>query len=152
RPKWVTYLKKSYGLTLAQAEEVLVSMDVLPASKRIPEDTFHALGGRNMCHTEFPNQARAVQLMSEKETFRLEDYRDSVLGSSDQRVVTRLSVFPDFLLGYDLTPSLKELLLEVGIEKVAGWGTDGIPPERWHEFGPVQKTTAEFRAAYTAFA
>ncbi len=152
RPKWVAYLKKTYGLTLAQAEEVLVSMDVLPASKRIPEDTFHALGGSNMCHTEFPNQARAVQLMSEKETFRLEDYRDSVLGSYDQSVVTRLSVFPDFLLGYDLTPSLKELLLEVGIEEAAGWGTDGIPPERWHEFGPVQKTTAEFRAAYTAFA
>jgi hypothetical protein len=152
RPKWVAYLKKNYALTTAQAEEVLVSMDVLPASKRIPEDTFHALGASNICHTEFPNQARAVQLMSESETFRLEDYRDSVLGSYDCGVVTRLSAFPDFLLGFDLTLSLRELLLEVGIEEVVSWGTKGIPPERWHEFGPVQKTTAEFRAAYTAFA
>jgi hypothetical protein len=152
RPKWVAYLKKNYALTTAQAEEVLISMDVLPASKRIPEDTFHALGASNICHTEFPNQARAVQLMSESETFRLEDYRDSALGSYDYDVVTRLSAFSDFLLGFDLTPSLRELLLEVGIEEVGSWGTKGIPPERWHEFGPVQKTTAEFRAAYTAFA
>jgi len=152
RPKWVTYLAKSYGLTAAQAEEILNSMDVLPASKRIPEDTFHALGASNMCHTEFPNQARAVQVMSEKEKFRLEDYRESVLGSYDSAVAERLSVFPDFRLGFDLTPGLKRLLLEAGIEEVAHWGTEGIPPERWHEFGPVQKTSAEFRAAYTAFA
>ena len=127
-------------------------MDVLPASKRIPEDTFHALGASNMCHTEFPNQSRAVQLMSEKETFRLEEHRESVLGSYDPAVAERLAVFPDFRLGFDLTPSLKGLLLEAGIEEAARWGTEGIPPERWHEFGPVQKTSAEFRAAYTAFA
>jgi hypothetical protein len=152
RRKWIAYLGKNYALTSVQAEEVLNSMDVLPASKRIPEDTFHALGARNMCHTEFPNQARAVQLVSEKETFRLEEYRESVLGSYDPMVVERLAVFPDFRLGFDLTPSLKKLLLEAGIEEVAHWGTEGIPPERWHEFGPVQKTSAEFRAAYTAFA
>jgi hypothetical protein len=152
RQKWISYLGKNYGLTPAQAEEVLSSMDVLPASKRIPEDTFHALGASNMCHTEFPNQARAVQLMSEKETFRLEDYRESVLGSYEPVVAERLSAFPDFRLGFDVTPSLRKLLLEAGIEEVAHWGTEGIPPERWHEFGPVQKTSAEFRAAYTAFA
>jgi hypothetical protein len=145
-------LKKSYGLGTDQAEEILNSMDVLPASKRIPEDTFHALGSSNMCHTEFPNQARAVQLMSEKEGFKLEDYRQSVLASYDPAVVERLSVFPDFLLGFDLTPRLKALLLETGIEEANRWGNSGIPPERWHEFGPVQKTSAEFRAAYTAFA
>jgi hypothetical protein len=152
RPKWITHLMKSYGLTAAQAGEVLTSMDVLPASKRIPEDTFHALGASNMCHTEFPNQARAVQLMSERESFRLEEHRESVLGSYDPAVVERLAAFPDFRLGFDLTPTLRELLLEAGIEEVAHWGTEGIRPEKWHEFGPVQKTSAEFRAAYTAFA
>ena len=152
RSNWIAYLKERYGLTAAQAEEVLTSMDVLPASKRIPEDTVHALGATNMCHTEFPNQARSVQVMSEKETFRLEDYRESVLGSYDPAVAERLAAFPDFRLGYDLTASLKELLLEAGIEEVAQWGTEGIRPEQWHEFGPVQKTSAEFRAAYTAFA
>jgi len=152
RSKWISYLKKSYGLRTDQAEEILNSMDVLPASKRVPEDTLHAMGATNMCHTEFPNQARAVQLTSEKEGFRLEDYRQSVLGSYDSAVVDRLSVFPDFLLGFDLTPSLKALLLEVGIGEAARWGTGGVPPQRWHEFGPVQKTSAEFRAAYTAFA
>jgi hypothetical protein len=66
RSNWIAYLKQRYGLTAAQAEEVLTSMDVLPASKRIPEDTVHALGATNMCHTEFPNQAS--RRMSEKET------------------------------------------------------------------------------------
>ncbi len=154
RPKWIAYLQKTYGLTIEQARDVLESMDVLPASKRIPEDTFHALGSANMCHTEFPNQARAVQSMSEQEGFRLEDFRESVLDSYEATVVRRLTaLLPDFSLGYELPRSLNDLLVnQVGLDEVSDWGRGGIEPQQWPTFGPVQKTSAEFQAAYTAFA
>ncbi len=151
RPRWVRYLQETYSLSGEQATEVLDSMDVLPASKRISEDTLHALGGRNMCHTEFPNQARAVQLRSEQPGFCLEDFRESVAANYEAGVFDRLSTWRDFGRGYSLTSELKELLLRVGLEEAKDWAVDGIPPRGWPEFGPVVKTTEEFRAAYTAF-
>lgn len=152
RPKWIKYLTKTYGVTEKQAKEILESMDVLPASKRVPEDTLHALASSNMCHTEFPNHARAVQLFSEQEGFCLEDLRESVLDSYEPGVVKRLYELPDFRRGYDLTPSLKDFLQnEVGID-VADWKTQGLKPEEWPEFGSVKKTTAQFKAAYDEFA
>ena len=152
RPKWVTYLQQAHGLGEEQARWVLESMDVLPASKRIPEDTYHALGSSNVCHTEAPNNQRAVQIMSEQEGFDLEEFRESVLDSYGPDVVERLRALPDFCRGYDLTPSLKALLMDkVGID-VSTWQTSGLEPADWPDFGPVQKTTAEFRAGYDAFA
>ncbi len=153
RPKWISWLEKTHGLTAAQAVEVLDSMDVLPASKRIPEDTYHALGARNMCHTEFPNHSRAVQIMAEKPNFRLEEFKESILASYDPGVSARLSqLLNDYNLGYELTPALQKLMVdEVGIGEAKDWGTDGIKPEQWPEFGAVQKTTAEFQEAYFNF-
>lgn len=152
RPKWISYLTKKYGVTADQAQWILNSMDVLPASKRVPEDTLHALAGANMCHTEFPNHSRAVQLASEKEGFRLEDLKESVSHSYEPGVVQRLSRLEDFRRGYDLTRSLKDFLQkEVGVD-VGNWQTEGLKPEDWPEFGSVQKTTAEFKAAYDTFA
>lgn len=152
RPRWVAYLQKRYALSREQAEIVLSSMDVLPASKRIPEDTYHTLGYPNFCNTEFPNHARAVQLMAETEGFRLEAFREAILQAYDPGVAKRLSRLPDFRLAYDLTPDMRDFLLnEVGIAEVADWGADGIQPEEWKHFGSVKKTVAEFRAAYDAF-
>jgi len=152
RPKWTSYLQKAYGVTEEQATWILESMDVLPASKRIPEDTLHALGKTNMCHTEFPNHQRAVQMTSEEAGFNLEDLRESVLDTYDPGVAERLRALPDFCKGYDLTPSVKDFLVnQVGID-VATWQTKGMEPSDWPNFGSVQKTSAEFKAAYDAFA
>ena len=152
RPKWVNYLTATYEVTKDQAKWILESMDVLPASKRVPADTLEAMGATNMCHTEFPNHSRAVQMASEEEGFRLEDYRESVLDRFDPGVEERLSELPDFILGYNLTPSLKDFLInEVGID-VTEWHTEGLVPEDWPNFGSVQKTSAEFKAAYDTFA
>jgi len=152
RPKWISYLKKAYGIDEKQAKWVLESMDVLPASKRVPADTLDALGSSNMCHTEFPNHARAVQIASEAEGFSLEDFKQSILGRFDPGVEKRLSSLKDFVRGYNLTPSLKDFLLkEVGID-VADWHTEGLKPEEWPGFGSVQKTSGEFRNAYDTFA
>lgn len=150
RPKWVSYLTKTYGLSDDQAQWILESMDVLPASKRIPEDTLHALGA-NMCHTEFPNHQRAVQLVSEAPDFDLEDLKDSIGDTYEPGVSQRLYELPDFQKGYDLTPSLKEFLEgQVGID-LSGWQTRGMEPGDWPNFGSVQKTSGEFKAAYDAF-
>lgn len=152
RPRWIAHLKKAHGLNEDQARWVLESMDVLPASKRIPEDTYHTLGASNMCNTEFPNHARAVQVASEQDGFNLEDFKEAVLDSYETGVAQRLRELPDFCRGYDLTPDLKDFLQnEVGID-VSSWQTRGLEPAEWPGFGPVQKTSAEFRAAYDAFA
>ncbi len=152
RPKWVEHLKKTYGVTHDQALWIVDSMDVLPASKRIPDDSFHTLGASNMCNTEFPNHARAVQVASEAEGFNLEDFRDAVLDTYEPGVDQRLRELPDFCRGYDLTPSLKGFLQNVVDIDVAGWQTRGLEPGDWPDFGSVQKTSAEFRAAYDTFA
>ncbi|MDE3000404.1 MAG: hypothetical protein OXU79_15115 [Gemmatimonadota bacterium] len=152
RPKWVDHLQKTYGVTDDQARWIVDSMDVLPASKRIPEDSFHTLGASNMCNTEFPNHARAVQMASEADGFNLEDFRDAVLDGYEPGVDQRLRELPDFCRGYDLTPSLKDFLANVVGIDVAGWQTRGLEPGDWPDFGSVQKTSAEFRDAYDTFA
>jgi hypothetical protein len=150
RPKWISYLSKTYGVSQDQAQWILESMDVLPASKRIPEDTLHALGP-NMCHTEFPNHQRAVQMVSEGPDFKLADLVNSIGDTYDPGVSQRLYELPDYQKGYDLTPSLKAFLEgEVGID-LSGWQTRGVEPANWPDFGSVQKTTGEFKAAYDAF-
>ncbi len=150
RPKWISWLQETHGVDEAQATWILASMDVLPASKRMPDDTLQALGA-NMCHTEFPNHQRAVQLTSEEAGFDLPSLRDSILDSYDPGVSQRLYELPDYQRGFDLTPELKSLLEEVGVD-VGGWQTRGMPPGDWPGFGSVQKTSTEFRAAYDAFA
>ena len=150
RPKWVAYLSDTYGLSEDQAQWILASMDVLPASKRVPDDTLDALG-ENMCHTEFPNHQRAVQLVSEEPDFDLDELRGSIGHEYEPGVAQRLYELPDFQKGYDLTPSLKDFLEnEVQID-LSGWQTRGMAPGDWPEFGSVQKTTTEFKAAYDAF-
>lgn len=150
RPKWVSWLQKTYGVDEAQATWILDSMDVLPASKRIPDDTLQALGP-NMCHTEFPNHQRAVQMTSEEPGFDLPSLRESILDSYDPGVSQRLYELPDYQRGFDLTPELKAVLEEAGVD-VGGWQTRGMQPADWPGFGSVQKTSGEFRAAYDAFA
>ncbi len=152
RPRWISYLQRTFGLTQEEAREVLESMDVLPASKRVPEDTLEALAQTNMCHTEFPNQARAVELLSERSGFRMEDFRDSAASSFEPGVTEKLRTIADFRRGYDVTPDLQRTLLEAGIEEAGGWTLGGIEPQAWPEFGSVVKTSAEFRGAYEAFA
>lgn len=150
RPKWAAYLSDTYGLSEDQSQWILASMDVLPASKRVPDDTLHALGA-NMCHTEFPNHQRAVQLVSEAPDFDLDELRESIGHEYEPGVTQRLYELPDFQKGYDLTPSLKDFLEnEVQID-LSGWQTRGMEPGDWPEFGSVKKTTTEFKAAYDAF-
>ncbi len=151
RPKWVAWLQKKYGVSEEQATWILGSMDVLPASKRIPEDTLHALGASNFTHTEFPNHQRAVQLVSEQDDFNLADFKESILDTYDPGVSQRLYELADYQRGYDLTPEVKTFLIdEVGID-VGSWQTRGMQPSDWPGFGSVQKTSSEFRAAYDAF-
>lgn len=152
RGKWADWLVKKHGVTQEQATWIVDSMDVLPASKRVPADTFDALGEKNFTHTEFPNHQRACQLLSEEDGFNLEDYRESILDSFDPGVSQRLYELPDYQRGFDLTPDLKSFINdEVGVD-VGSWQTRGMEPSEWPEFGSVQKTGGEFRAAYDTFA
>jgi len=150
--RWVVWLQRQHKISRRDAITVLDSMDVLPASKRVPEDTYDTLGSPNMCNTEFPNHARAVQLYSERDNFDLNSFRNAVTSAPDQEVVKRLMSIDDFVRGYDSTKAISTELVRVGVlsdEQELGLG--GVPEDEWQGFGAVQKTMGEFKDAYERF-
>jgi hypothetical protein len=147
--KWVAYLCRTHELTREEAVLILGRICYLPASKRKPEDTYWALAATNMVHTEFPNHQENVRRMAETEGFRIADYRESIASEFPAQVLERLNRIPDFRRGYELNPELNAILQEAGI--TGDFGTGGLRPEQWPEFGPVQKTLAEFKGAYDTF-
>jgi hypothetical protein len=150
--RWVVWLQRQHKIGRRDAITVLDSMDVLPASKRVPEDTYDTLGFPNICNTEFPNHARAVQLYSESDRFSLNSFRNAITSAPDQEVVKRLMSIDDFVRGYDSTKAISTELVRVGVlsdEQKLGFG--GIPEDEWQGFGAVQKTMAEFKDAYERF-
>ncbi|MGE5850654.1 MAG: hypothetical protein ACM362_11040, partial [Candidatus Methylomirabilota bacterium] len=149
RGKWLDYLCRKYQLTQTQARVILERVCYLPASKRKPQDTYWTLTGTNMVHTEFPNHQENVRKMAEAEGFQLSDYVESIQGDFPPEVVKQLSTIPDFRKGYELNAELTRVLREVGVP--GDFGKGGHTPEQWPDFGPVQKTSAEFKAAYDKF-
>jgi len=150
--RWVVWIQRQHKISRRDAITVLDSMDVLPASKRVPEDTYDTLGFPNMCNTEFPNHARAVQLYSERDNFDLNSFRNALASAPDQKVVKRLMSIDDFVRGYDSTKAISTDLVRVGVlsdEQELGLG--GVPEDEWQGFGAVQKTMAEFKDAYERF-
>lgn len=152
RDKWIDYLRRQYDVTPTQARSALESVDVLPASKRIPEDTYDTLVYPNMCNTEFPNHARAVQLFAEKSDFDLARFKNAALQSPKAELVKRLSSLADFVRSYEVTSELGKTLAEIKVIPIMeSYGLGGISERDWPEFGPVLKTMGEFRAAYDRF-
>lgn len=150
--RWVAWLQKDHKIGRADAVTVLDSMDVLPASKRVPEDTYDTLGWPNMCNTEFPNHARAVQLYSEREGLDLDPYRNAVLLQAEAHLVKRLMAIEDFVHGYEYTKEISSQLIHLGIlSDVEGLCVRGIRAQEWKDFGAVKKTMAEFKEAYEKF-
>ncbi len=151
RHKWIAYIMKKYGVSQEDAEEILDNIDVLPASKRKPADTYLTLASRNMTNTEFPNHQLSVHREYLEGRVRLEDYAESITWKHDPKYVELLSHIEDFRKAYELTPELLEILKEVGIEGVEEWGTGGTRPEDWTNFGSRVKTMRGFTEAYNKF-
>jgi len=149
REKWLAYLCRKHQLTREQATLIFSRICYLPASKRKPEDTYWTLASRNMVHTEFPNHQENVRRMAEAEGFPVADYRESIGDKFPAPVLEWLNRIPDFRTGYELTPELNGVLREAGV--ASDFGSGGLRPEQWPEFGSVQKTLAEFKGAYDAF-
>ncbi len=149
RPKWREYLKRRFELTDEQVDTVLDRIDMLPSSKRRADDTLLVLGLPNVTNTDFPNQQLRVFQESQKEGFDLERFRNSILEEPDPEVLKVALEIEDFRKAYEITPELRQILREVGIED--GLGEGGLKPEEWPSFGPVQKTMAEFKEAYISF-
>jgi hypothetical protein len=149
RPRWIQYLVRRHGITPEQAKLILSRVCYLPASKRKPQDTYWTLTGTCMVHTEFPNHQENVRKMAEDPGFDLAGYRESITHGFLDEVEARLNTIPDFRVGYELNPELGQVLREAGIP--GDFGTGGHTPEQWPAFGSVQKTVAEFKAAYDGF-
>jgi len=149
RDRWVDYLMKNNGLTREQALRVIDRIHCLPASKRKPFDTFWTLSSRNLVHTEFPDHQENVRRMAEESQFNLEDCQESISKTFSPEILEQLNQMEDFRKAYEINPELREIFREVGISEDLGLG--GLMPSGWAEFGPVQKTLAEFKSAYDTF-
>ncbi len=149
RPKWLAYIKRKWGVTDEQAEEILDRIDVLPASKRKPIDTIYTLASRNMTHTEFPNHQLKVFLEFEKGRVDVNDVLESVMVDHGHEVLEELMKRPDFVKAYEVPPELAEILKEVGVE--GDFGSGGLRVEEWPSYGPCVKTMTQFIEGYERF-
>ncbi|HEX7551785.1 MAG TPA: hypothetical protein VF579_14545, partial [Candidatus Methylomirabilis sp.] len=149
RGKWVAYLTRKHGITKEQAGLILSRVCYLPASKRKPQDTYWTLTGSNMVHTEFPNHQENMRKMAEEPAFKLADYAESITAQFPPEVLTTLNTIPDFRKGYELNAELNQALREADI--AGDFGSGGHTPAEWPEYGSVQKTLVEFKAAYDKF-
>ncbi len=150
RSKWLAYLIKKYDLKPEEAEEILDNIDVLPASKRKPMDTYLTLASNNMTNTEFPDHQLKVLETSQKSDFDLAKFENSIMLQHDPKIVEKLMELEDFRKAYELTPYLAEVFREVGID-IEGFGLNGLKPEEWGSFGSTVKTMSGFTNAYNKF-
>jgi len=149
REKWQAYLGRKFQLSREQTRLILDRVYYLPASKRKPQDTYWTLTGKNMVHTEFPDHQENVRRMAESEGFTSSDHFDSITAQFPTEVLERLNTMPDFRKSYEVNAEITQVLREAGI--AGDFGTGGLTPAQWPEYGPVQKTSAEFKAAYDKF-
>jgi len=149
RPKWLLHLQREFGLLPSEAEEVMDKIDVLPASKRKPSDTFLTLAERNMTNTEFPNHQWNVLQTSRQKGFNVEEYNNAILRKPELVVLQRLLTLEDFCKAYELTPELQMDLEKIGIKGDFGGG--GLRVEEWSSFGSVVKTMNQFSLGYEEF-
>ncbi|MEM2739383.1 MAG: transaldolase family protein [Candidatus Bathyarchaeia archaeon] len=148
--KWIGYLISKHGLTVEQAAEIMDVIDVLPASKRKSDETLLTLAGNNMTNTEFPDQQMAVVKVTSSPSFKLEEYKYSILKEHDRKIVEWLMRWDDFIKAFELTPQLKKKFEEVGVD-VSGIGERGLLPEEWSGFGSTYKTMRGFKQSYLVF-
>jgi transaldolase len=155
RLKWLKYIQSKYGLTKEQAYEVLKGIHVLPASKRKPAETLETLANDYMVHTEFPNHQKNVLMESMKPNFKIEKLKNSVMKPIDQELISRLIKDEDigevFRSSWELTPNLIKKLKEAKILNAEKYGTKGLTPEKWAEFGSTIRTMNEFSNSYEKF-
>jgi hypothetical protein len=149
RDRWISYLMKKNDLTLEQARWIIDRIHYLPASKRKPYDTYWTLSSRNLVHTEFPDHQENVRKMAGGPQFNLKEYEESISNTFPRTILEWLNQMEDFRKAYEVNPELEEIFKKVWISE--DLGQKGLSPSDWPEFGPVQKTLAEFKSAYDTF-
>jgi len=148
--KWLAWLIKKYGISPEQAKRILDSIDVLPASKRKPLDTYYTLARNNMTNTEFPDHQLKVLNMSKQPSFNLKEFDNAITKTHDKKYIEILSNYPDFVKAYEYTPELIKIFKEVGIS-VDEREDRGLRPSEWGSFGSTVKTMTGFTESYNKF-
>ena len=149
RERWITYFVGKKGLTRDQARLMMDRIHYLPASKRKPLDTYWTLSSRNLVHTEFPDHQENVRKMAEEPRFDAKEYAESISATFPGETIEQLNQMEDFRKAFEINSELAQIFKEVGIS--GDFGLKGLEPSAWPEFGPVQKTVAEFKNAYDNF-
>lgn len=81
--------------------------------------------------------------------FNLKEYEESISNTFPRTILEWLNQMEDFRKAYEVNPELEEIFKKVWISE--DLGQKGLSPSDWPEFGPVQKTLAEFKSAYDTF-
>jgi hypothetical protein len=87
--------------------------------------------------------------MAEEPRFDTREYAESISKTFPKETVDQLSQIEDFRKAFEINSELSQLFKGVGIS--GDFGLQGLEPSGWPEFGPVQKTLAEFKNAYDNF-
>jgi hypothetical protein len=87
--------------------------------------------------------------MAEGPQFNLKEYEESISNTFSEETLKQLNQMADFRKAFEINSELEGMFKEVGIS--GDLGSKGLMPSEWPEFGPVQKTLAEFKAAYDNF-
>ena len=87
--------------------------------------------------------------MAEGSSFNLRDYEESIAQTFPVETLDQLNQLEAFRKAFEINPELGEILAGVGIS--ADFGSKGLMPSEWPEFGAVQKTLTEFKNAYDNF-
>jgi hypothetical protein len=87
--------------------------------------------------------------MAEGPQFNLKEYGESISKSFPRQTLEQLNQMEDFRKAFEINPELEDLFEKAGIS--GDFGLKGLMPSEWSDFGPVQKTLAEFKNAYDTF-
>ena len=87
--------------------------------------------------------------MAETSPFDLKEVKESISHVFSKEILDLLNQMEDFRKAYEINAELTEVFKQAGISGEFGFG--GLTPSDWPEFGPVQKTSAEFKGAYDTF-
>jgi hypothetical protein len=87
--------------------------------------------------------------MAEGSQFNLRGYEESISHTFPKETLEQLNQMEDFRKAFEINSELEKIFKEVGISEDFGLG--GLRASEWSEFGPVQKTLAEFKNAYDNF-
>lgn len=147
RLKIAQWFEKKFNLEFEDVSSIFDKIDLLPASKRRPEDSYSLFNYSNITNAETPTQQLKVYLKSEEESFSIKEFENSIKNQTNSENLNRLLEIEEFQKIYEASPSLKNKLKEIGID--GNFGNRGMEDSEWRKYGAVEGLIKEFKESYS---